>query len=99
MEETLVKKNAHIAAHLPNVMALAMTLERTDLIAIIPRRAATEFAKAGTLKVCKLPIVLPAFDVSIYWHERSHTSLSSVWMREQMVDLFMNKLPAKLAGR
>ena len=89
IEEVLLKKHARIVTYFPNIMALAMTLTRTDLVAIVPRRVATELAKEGRLQVAQLPIAMPAFDVAIFWHERSHTSPACIWMREQMIDLFM----------
>lgn len=89
IEEVLKKKRARIVTYFPNIMALAMTVARTDLVAIVPRRVATELAKGRTLHVAQLPIVMPAFDVAVFWHERSHTSPACIWMREQMIDLFM----------
>jgi DNA-binding transcriptional LysR family regulator len=88
VEETLLKKRAMIFARLPNIMAISMSLSRTDLIATIPRRVANELAKSGTLKICPLPISMPDFDVRIFWHERSQASAANVWMRHQLVDLF-----------
>ncbi|MDX3905439.1 MAG: LysR family transcriptional regulator [Pigmentiphaga sp.] len=91
IEEVLQKRRARIVTHLPNIMALAMAVARTDLVAIVPRRVATELAKGGTLHVARLPIAMPCFDVAIYWHERSHTSPACIWMREQLMELFMGR--------
>lgn len=88
VEELLVKKRARIMARLPNIMAISMTLSRTDLIATIPRRVATELAKTGALKIHALPMTIPDFDVCVFWHERSQRSAANIWMRGQLVELF-----------
>lgn len=88
VEEFLTKKRVCIRARLPNIMAIAMALSRTDLIATIPRRVATELAKAGTLKIRELPFNFPGFEVRVYWHQRSQGSAANVWMRTQIIDLF-----------
>lgn len=90
IEDILSKKRVHIAVRLSNVMALAMALARTDLIAVVPRRLASELVKNGVLHVARPPISMPTFDVSVYWHERTHASPACIWMREQLVDLFMS---------
>jgi DNA-binding transcriptional LysR family regulator len=91
IEETLIKKGARIMARLPNIMAISMILARTDLIATIPRRVATELAKTGALKLCALPLSIPEFEVFAFWHERSQASPANVWMRKQLVDLFKTR--------
>jgi DNA-binding transcriptional LysR family regulator len=91
VEETLIKKRARIIARLPNIMAISMILSRTDLIATIPRRVATELAKTSALKVCALPVSMPEFDVTVFWHERSDAGSADAWMRDQLIDLFAVK--------
>ncbi|MBK4738539.1 LysR family transcriptional regulator [Noviherbaspirillum pedocola] len=88
VEELLVNKGARIIGRLPNIMAIALTVARTDLIATIPRRVANELARTNSLKVCLLPIKLPPFEVRLFWHERTQHNPANVWMRRQLVDLF-----------
>jgi DNA-binding transcriptional LysR family regulator len=78
-------------ARLPNIMAISMILSRTDMLATIPRRVATELAKTGALRIGALPISIPEFDVCAFWHERSHASAANIWLRSQLVDLFKAK--------
>ncbi|MEN3364642.1 MAG: hypothetical protein V7606_1916 [Burkholderiales bacterium] len=100
VEETLIKKRARIVARLPNIMAISMILSRTDLIATIPRRVATELAKTGALKVYALPISIPEFEVAAFWHERSNASSADAWMRDQLIDLFaMEGKPERTRAR
>jgi DNA-binding transcriptional LysR family regulator len=88
VEETLIKKHALISARLPNIMAIPMILSRTDLMATIPRNVAVEIAKTGAFKVFPLPVRIPEFEVCAFWHERSHASAASIWMRKQLIELF-----------
>lgn len=30
-------------------------------------------------------MLLPAFEISMYWHERVHMDLANVWLRKQVV--------------
>ena len=88
VEETLIRKRARITARLPNIMAIPMILSRTDLMATIPRNVAAEIAKTGAFRVLPLPVSIPEFEVCAFWHERSHASAASIWMRNQLIDLF-----------
>ena len=88
VEETLIRKRARITARLPNIMAIPMILSRTDLMATIPRNVAAEIAKTGAFRVLPLPVSIPEFEVCAFWHERSHSSAASIWMRNQLIDLF-----------
>lgn len=100
IEETLIKKRARIVARLPNIMAISMILSRTDLIATIPRRVATELAKTGALKIYALPVSIPEFEVDAFWHERSHASPANAWMRGQLIDLFgMENKPERIRAK
>lgn len=90
IEETLQENRARIVTYFPNILALAMTLARTNLVAIAPRRVASELARSSNLQVAALPIPMPGFDVSICWHERSHSNPACIWLREQLMDLFIS---------
>jgi DNA-binding transcriptional LysR family regulator len=91
VEEILVKRKARIMARVPNIMAVPMILSRSDLIATIPRRVATELAKTAPFLLLPLPVNIPEFEVCVFWHERFDAQPSTIWMRQLLVDLFARK--------
>lgn len=60
----------------------------TDLIAVVPERAATRFAKEYPLRVLPLPLDLPAIELSMVWHERTHREASREWLRNAIIEIF-----------
>jgi DNA-binding transcriptional LysR family regulator len=88
VEEMLVKKHANIVSRIPNIMAIPTVLACTDLMSTIPSRVAAELARSGAFKVFPFPLTTPKFEVSIFWHERAHSSPSNFWMRNQLIELF-----------
>lgn len=62
---------------------IALVLGETDCVATLPSRLLQRYA-AG-LDILPLPFDLPAFDVSMAWHPRSHDDPAHQWLREHFV--------------
>lgn len=88
IEETLVKLRARIVTRVTNFMVIPKILSCTDMVSTVPSRLAAELAKTGMFAACPLPIDIPAFDVSIFWHERFDADPAIGWMRGRLFDLF-----------
>jgi DNA-binding transcriptional LysR family regulator len=41
-----------------------------------------------------LPIPIPSFDVSLYWHARVENDAANRWLRGAMLELFGDRPPA-----
>ncbi|MGV3655052.1 MAG: LysR family transcriptional regulator [Noviherbaspirillum sp.] len=88
VEQTLARNRARIMARLPNILALPAILGCTNLVATLPERVAHELAQMGQFKVLPLPLHIPDFMVSMFWHERFHYDPALAWMRDQLCELF-----------
>jgi DNA-binding transcriptional LysR family regulator len=60
----------------------------TDLIVSLPGRVAEASARLVKVKVHPLPVPLPSFDVSLYWHARVENDAANRWLRNAMLELF-----------
>jgi len=65
-----------------------MILSGTDYIVTVPRRAAEAFATLAPIRIHPMPIAIPSFDVSLFWHPRFREDPPIEWMRDLMVELF-----------
>lgn len=88
LEETLIKLNARIVLRVTNFMVIPMILPRTDAIVTVPAGLAAELTKTEIFERHPLPIDIPAFEVSIFWHERFDADPAIDWMRNQLFELF-----------
>ena len=88
IEETLAKIGVTITLRVPNFTVIPTILERADVVAIVPHRLATELAGTSKLVVFPLPIDIPVFNVSAFWHERFDADPAIDWMRNQLFELF-----------
>lgn len=71
---------------LPSFLAMPYVVSRTDYIATVPGRFAHYFAALLPLDVVKPPLPLPAFEISMFWHERVHHDLPHVWLRQEVIE-------------
>ena len=56
-----------------------------------PGHVAEVSARLVKMKVHPLPIPIPSFDVSIYWHSRVENDAANRWLRDAMVELFSDR--------
>lgn len=88
IEETLVKMGARIVLRVPNFTVIPTILQRANLMVTVPSRLAADLARMHNLSVYRLPLDVPAFNVSTFWHERFDTDPAIDWMRRQLFQLF-----------
>ncbi|MFZ4649178.1 MAG: LysR family transcriptional regulator [Rubrivivax sp.] len=70
---------------LPSFLAMPYVVARTGAIATVPSRLARYFCELLPLVARKPPLELPAFEMSMFWHERVHTDLANIWLRSEVV--------------
>lgn len=71
----------------PTFDAAARAVAESDLVLTGSIREATRAAKHLPLALFPPPLELPAFTVSLYWHERSHADPLLAWVRDQLASL------------
>lgn len=65
----------------------ALLVEQTDCIATLPSRLAGIFGQGRQLQYLKPPIVVPSFEIKLYWHERFHKAPANQWLRNTITDI------------
>ncbi len=101
LERTLAERGVHdnVALRLPHFVVVPLIIANTDLIVSVPSRVAGATARLVKSRVHPLPIPIPSFDVSVYWHERVENDGANRWLREALLELFGDRPPRKAQGR
>jgi DNA-binding transcriptional LysR family regulator len=81
----------NIALRVPHFMVLPMILARTDLVCTVPWQLAQAFRAAGRFRAHEVPLAIPEFDVRLLWHQRFEQDPGNRWLREQLLDLFLER--------
>jgi DNA-binding transcriptional LysR family regulator len=90
LERTLAERGVHdnVALRVPHFVVVPLIIANTDLIVSLPSRVAGATARLMKSKVHPLPIPIPSFDVSAFWHERVENDGANRWLRAAMLELF-----------
>ena len=79
---------ANVALRVPHFMVVPLIIAGTDLIVSLPNQVARAWTKLVRMKVHPLPIRIPSFEVSLYWHPRVENDAANRWVREALLELF-----------
>ena len=90
LERTLAERGVeeNVALRVPHFVVIPLIVAGTDLIVSLPSRAAEVSARLVKVKVHPLPIPIPSFDVTLYWHARVENDAANRWLRGAMQELF-----------
>lgn len=77
-----------VQLHIPHFVALPDILLATDLIATIPEKIAAHLALTFPLKFVRHPVVLPDFQINLFWHAKYHHEPGNQWLRRLICDNF-----------
>lgn len=72
----------------PDYLSLPGVLERSDLLATVPRTIANALRRFGPIKVVKPPMQISKRTVHQYWHSRYNNDLANKWLRSVVNELF-----------
>jgi LysR family nod box-dependent transcriptional activator len=62
-------------------------LQGTDLVTLVPERAAAHLARTADVRFLEPPVKLPAFTEVLWWHPRRTPDPAHAWVREQLVQI------------
>ncbi|HUN70234.1 MAG TPA: LysR family transcriptional regulator [Burkholderiales bacterium] len=101
LEHTLAERGVHenVALRVPHFVVVPQIVAGTDLVVSLPSRVAGASARLAKVKVHPLPIPIPSFDVSLYWHERLENDAANQWLRDTMTELFADRAPRRKTVR
>jgi DNA-binding transcriptional LysR family regulator len=78
-----------IALRVPHFTVVPMVLARSDLLLTLPERVARVYARQGGFRYLPPPVPIPPADVAAHWHERFERDPGSRWLRELVMELFI----------
>lgn len=78
-------RTRRVAVRMPDFAGLGHFVASSDLLASVPSRLATSLAERLPLRVLGLPMRVPSFAVTMYWHPRHDAEPGHRWLREQIV--------------
>jgi DNA-binding transcriptional LysR family regulator len=76
-----------IAVTCPHFMLAAHLVSQSDMLLALPRRAARRLAPLLPIRIVEMPLQVPAVDIAMYWHERTHHSQPHQWLRALVKEL------------
>jgi DNA-binding transcriptional LysR family regulator len=68
-----------VVLSVPSFLFMMSVLASTDLVAMLPSRLVRN---ASMLQIVVPPVDVPAYDMVMLWHERSHRDPAHQWLRE-----------------
>lgn len=81
----------------PHFVAVGPILQSTDLIATVPERFSERIADAFGLVSTPHPVRLPDIAINLFWHAKFNRDPANLWLRQLMVELFVDAAPRKRA--
>jgi DNA-binding transcriptional LysR family regulator len=65
-------------------LTLPLLLPNTQLIAMLPSRVASLYARATGIRLCKPPKALPGWSETMTWNANSESDPAHAWLRQQL---------------
>ncbi len=89
LEENNIKRRVGLT--IPHFMSIPYLLQESDMIATVPYSCATAFAGLGQLRMLKLPLQVPTFELKQHWHARYHRDAANQWLRQVLYECFSER--------
>jgi DNA-binding transcriptional LysR family regulator len=70
-----------VAVRLAHAVGISSMVSNTDHLVVIPHRLALACARLVPVRILELPIEIPHFKVTQYWHDRFHADPGNQWLR------------------
>lgn len=79
---TAMNRTRKIGATLSSYLACPFVVGASDFVATLPFSVANGLQKVSRTTLLEVPLALPMFNVSLYWHERHHEDSAHAWVRQ-----------------
>ncbi|MDX2216835.1 MAG: LysR family transcriptional regulator [Oculatellaceae cyanobacterium bins.114] len=92
VDKLLAEQNLsrHITLSIPHFLVAPFILARSNLVATLAKRVATEFAKTQHLKILPCPLPLEGFAVFMRSHHSTRHHATHIWLRETIATVAMS---------
>ena len=81
-----IGRHRRVTMRIPEFLLGPLLVAETDLILTAPERLLESFAALLPVVLVAPPFELRTFDVSLFWHARSHDDPAHRWFRELLID-------------
>ncbi|NQD94337.1 LysR family transcriptional regulator [Pseudomonas sp. CrR25] len=78
----------NIVLQMSHYMSTAAIIERSDLVAVVPRTVANLYAAHAAVRLIEPPVEIPRYDLKHHWHARYQKDPRHVWLRDNIFELF-----------
>jgi DNA-binding transcriptional LysR family regulator len=87
IDEWLAEKGLErcIALIVPHFLSAPLIVAKTDMVLSLPERIAKQFVGLAPLRILRVPIDLPAYDLVMVWHPLRENDPAHRWLREQIL--------------
>ncbi|HUH86427.1 MAG TPA: LysR family transcriptional regulator [Pusillimonas sp.] len=87
-----------VGLRMSHYMSVPGLVEESDLVVVLPRIIAEQFARSAALRVLEPPAGIPHYDLKQYWHRRYHHDPRIAWLRKAAFEIFEGylQMPTKL---
>ena len=79
-----------VRLHLSHFTSLPTVIERSNIVATVPRDIGHVFARLARVRLIDPPLQPPVFDVKQHWHGRVNSDAGHKWLRETVRSLFQD---------
>ena len=90
-----VGKKPRYGVTLPHSLIVADLLMSSDMIAIVPSPLVTPLTAGGRLLAKALPYIAPTTTLRALWHRRFEHDPAHLWLREQILELRLARVPRR----
>jgi len=77
-----------IVLQMSHYMSMSSIIERSDLIAVVPRTVARIYEQQAAVRMIEPPVEIPPYSLKHHWHARNQKDPRHVWLRKQVVEIF-----------
>ena len=85
------KIERRVVLRVPSFLGVARIVAQTDFLVLVPRLLGMALATQEQVQVLEPPVRLPRYKVKQHWHERFNADTGSIWLRQTMARLFMQR--------
>lgn len=95
VEEALLRHGIvrRLGLEAPEFIALPFVIPSSDLVVTMPSGLADQLSGVLPLRILPPPVLLPPYEIRMFWHERAHHDAANVWLRNLFVERFRRTRP------
>jgi DNA-binding transcriptional LysR family regulator len=78
----------------PQFLVAPLVIAESDLVLTLAERLARTLVQTLPLRIVPLPLEMPGFSTTQFWHERQHQDPAQIWLRGVIAEICRSLAPA-----